>query len=241
MQVVRALECSSTTYLAEQKWMEVPWKVISKSVHDQVVDVLVEIANLVGQGFKMIHLLATEPLSVILPIVNQCWTMEGTLRRLYNDFKSSNLGPLYWSKFSTLDNPADDPELGKVFPVAFHFPNLRVAHSCMLYWTALILLFTMLSPSYHMLKALQSDMSGLPVLEERLDIVSLTCNICQSVEYCLQDEMNGLGAAVAMIPLHIVIKTLKDQRPNSRELEWSKAVAQNFVKKGIRASMFIPV
>lgn len=240
-QIIRAMECRRSTYLSDPEWMELPWKGLTKSLHDQIIDVLADIAKLVGQSYEIANLVSTKPLSIIPAIVERCWMMDAKLRRLYNNLESSNLGPLYWSKFSIQDNPIDDPELGKVFPIAFHFPNLRVAHTCMLYWTASMLIWTMLSSSYRVLDAMQFDRSRLPVLEDKFDAVSLARNICQSLEYCFQDEMNGLGPTIAMIPLHVVIKILKDYPTCSRELSWSKAVAQNVAKKGIRISKYIPM
>jgi hypothetical protein len=221
--------------------MDLPWKGLSKTLHDQIIDVLAGIARIVGQAYEMANLESAKPLSIIPATVEYCWKMDAKLRRLYKELESRNLGPLYWSKFSTQNNPVDDPELGKVFPVAFHFPNLRVAHTCMLHWMASMLLWLLLSPMHRALSAMQFDMSGLPVLEDQLDVVLLSRNICQSLEYCMQDEMQGLGAAITIIPLHVVIKVLDDYPGCSREVSWARAMAKKVADKGIRVLKHIPI
>jgi hypothetical protein len=221
--------------------MELPWKGLSKTLHDQIIDVLAGIAKIVGQAFEMASLESAEPLSIMPEIVDCCWKMDAKLRQLFKELQHRNLGPLYWSKFSVQTNPVDDLELGKVFPVAFHFPNLRIAHTCMLYWTASMILWSILSPVYQALGAVQFDMSRLPVLEKQLDVASLSRNICQSLEYCMQDEMRGLGSAITIIPLHVVIKILRDYPKCSRELSWSQAMAQKVAEKGIRVLKHIPI
>jgi hypothetical protein len=241
VQIIRAMECRRSTYLSDPEWTELPWKGLSKTVHDQIIDVLADIAKIVGQASEMASLGTLESLLVIPAIVDHCWMLDAKLRRLYKDLESRNLGPLYWSKFSIQSNPVDDPALGKVFPIAFHFPSPRVAQTCMLYWTASILLWSILSYTYQVLGVMQYDMSRLPILEDQLDVVALARNILQSLEYCLQDEMRGLGQAIALIPLHVVIKILTDYPSCSRELSWSKAVARNVGKKGIRISNYIPI
>ena len=93
-----------------------------------------------------------------LKIVDRCWKIEAELRQLFTDFENGNPGPLYWPELSTAVNPADDAKLGKVFPVAFHFPNLMTAYTCMiLYWASLILLWAVLSHVYQLLGALKVD------------------------------------------------------------------------------------
>jgi hypothetical protein len=78
-------------------------------------------------------------------MIDQCWMLDAELQRWYKDLESSSPGPLYWPHFSKQESPTDDPELGKLFPVAFHFPNLFTASTIMVYWTAQVMVWSMLS------------------------------------------------------------------------------------------------
>jgi hypothetical protein len=61
-----------------------------------------------------------------------------------------------------------------------------------------------------MTSATSLDISNLPPLEHRADWPESAANkICQSVEYCMQDEMLALGPASTVPPLMVVVESLK--------------------------------
>jgi hypothetical protein len=214
-------------------------------------------------------------LPAALKIVDRCWKIEAELRQLFTDLENRNPGPLYWPELSTAVNPADDAELGKVFPVAFHFPNLVTAFTCMIYWASLILLWAVLSHVYQLLGALkvhntatnssadagdnsshdacsredkpptpqhtttQFDMSQLLPVDPRIDVLAASRNICQSLEYCMQKEMKGLGPTITVIPLMAVIDILPNFPHCNRELAWAKALREKFNEKGLRLMKYL--
>jgi hypothetical protein len=83
-----------------------------------------------------------------LEMIDQCWKLDAKMQRWYKDLESSTPGPLYWPQFSKQESPTDDPELGKLFPVAFHFPSLFTASTIMMYWTAQVMVWSMLARAY---------------------------------------------------------------------------------------------
>jgi hypothetical protein len=206
-------------------------------------------------------------LPAALKIVDRCWKIEAELRQLFTDLENGNPGPLYWPELSTTVNPADDAELGKVFPVAFHFPNLVTAFTCMIYWASLMLLWAVLSHVYQLLGTLkvhntatdspadaggedkpptpqhstttQFDMSQLLPVDPRIDVLAASRNICQSLEYCMQKEMKGLGPTITVIPLMAVIDILPNFPHCSRELAWAIAVREKFNEKGLRLMKYL--
>jgi hypothetical protein len=188
---------------------------------------------------------------------------------------------LHWPELSTEVNPADDAERGKLFPVAFHFPNLIIAHTCMIYWAALILLWAILMHVYEVLSTLQVhiddladaegsscpvcsnadsshytsncedggkvaqrakfDVTDLPPIEPRIDVLAAIRNICQSVEYCMQEEMRGMGPAVTVIPLMAVIDVLPIFPHHVRELAWAQAAFNKVNEKGFRLMRHVEI
>jgi hypothetical protein len=251
-----------------------PWKNIPRSPFDQLLDKTAALANLFVQGFEIEGLESTSLLLAVLKIVDCCWKIEAELRQFYKDLKSAHPGPLHWPELSTDENPADDAELGKVFPVAFHFPNLMMAFTCMIYWASLILIWAIVSHMYQILGTIQIhnvvpdspaddscldcsndggskdacscedrartahmaqfEINKLPPLERRIDILAATRNICQSLEYCMQEEMKSLGPAATVIPLLAVIEVLPIFPHCSRELAWAKAAFEKVDGKGFR-------
>lgn len=97
-----------------------------------------------------------EALAARLALVDRCWALHRQLEewhRLAHGDSDSDASPQYWPQFATMHNPADDedPELGKVFPTALHFPNLRIATRYLYYWTSVSLLYSIITISYQSL------------------------------------------------------------------------------------------
>jgi hypothetical protein len=67
--------------------------------------------------------------------------MDIILQEVYDDLEKEFSSPMYWSVLATEPNTADDPIRGKVFPVAYNFPNMTVARSLMLYWACRLLVW----------------------------------------------------------------------------------------------------
>lgn len=265
--------------MADPEWTNSPWRNIPKTPLDEILDRTAALANLFVEGFDIEGLESTRLLPAALKIVDHCWKIEAELRQLFTDLENGNPGPLYWPTLSTTVNAADDEVLGKVFPVAFHFTNLRTAATCMIYWASLILLWAVLSHVYQLLGALKIhnttttatdspadacclgdnsghdtcscedkpptpqttpfDMNQLLPVEPRVDVLAASRNICQSLEYCMQEEMKGLGPTVTVIPLMAVIDILPNFPHCSRELAWAKALSEEFSEKGLRLMKYL--
>ncbi len=276
LQINQAVKTQRSTYLSDPEWMELPWKGRVKTPIDQLVDISAGLARILVQGFEIQDLESIVIFHAAMGLIGRCREMELKLRDFYADFDKGNRGRLYWSKFTTADNSADDVKLGKVFPVAFHFPNIRVAHTCMIYWTTMILLWATLSHLYRVLATTelpnevlhgladncsqnfadaessnaacgedvqlysnQPDFNQLLPLEPRLDVVTAMRNICQSIEYCMQDEMKSIGPQATVIPLMAVIDTLPALPHHGRELAWARAAFEKVKEKGFHLLRYL--
>ena len=157
VQINQVIKSKQPSYLAEPDWIQLPWKSRPKTLFDQLLDQIAILADLFIQGCQIEGLESSILLPAILGIIKRCWQIEAELRRVYDALESECQGPLYWPTFSTDDNPADDAVDGKVFPVAFHFPNLFLAFTCMVYWASLILVASILSHMHELLGTLQTQ------------------------------------------------------------------------------------
>jgi hypothetical protein len=274
LQIYQVIKSHQTTYLADSGWTELPWKSTPKTPFDQLLDKTAELANLFAQAFAIEGLESPSLLLAARKVVDRCWKIDSELRRVYQEFESGSPGPLHWPELSTEVSPADDAELGKLFPVAFHFPNLIIALTCMIYWAALILLWAVLMHVYEVLSTLRVhiddlgdaegsscpvcsnadsshhtsncedgvkvaqrakfDVTDLPPIEPRIDVLAAIRNICQSVEYCMQEEMRCMGPVVTVIPLMAVMDVLPIFPHHVRELAWAKAAFKKVNEKGFR-------
>ncbi|EXJ92948.1 hypothetical protein A1O3_01504 [Capronia epimyces CBS 606.96] len=67
-----------------------------------------------------------------------------------------------------------------------------------------------------------------------IDPIAPARNVFQSVEYCLHEQMLGLGPAVAVAPIMIVLETLHDRSDFQRERQWAQAVLDYVASRGAR-------
>lgn len=123
--------------------MEIPWSNQPKSPLDRLTDYIAQAPGIFGTTDKFDQMEPVDILSTALSIIDRCWKMDAELQDFYLHLDNSIPGPMYWPELSTLTNPADliNEEKGKVFPVAFHFFNLRMATILMLYWANLCMMY----------------------------------------------------------------------------------------------------
>jgi len=78
------------------------------------------------------------------------------------------------------------------------------------------------------------DGSLLPPLGFRADFAEPARNICQSAEYCLQEETLDTGPLILAAPLSIVVQILREYPQYSREVAWASAVFQKVAQRSLR-------
>ena len=69
-------------------------------------------------------------------------------------------------------------------------------------------------------------MSKLKPLGHRDDFLAPGRNVCQSVEYCLQEKMLDMGPGAIAAPLGIVLDTIRPYPHAQRELAWGRVVLE---------------
>lgn len=253
-QVIQGIKQRKKTFLAEPEWRDIPWSLKSdgKLPFDRLVDILlVDVPNSFAQCQALRDMV--DPRQVLSKgIENICedQRIEGCLDEWFDSFKTTVPGELYHMELSKIDTVVDNPEVGKLFPVAFHFPAFIVGQNLVYYWAALasvqahqyfthaILsqLVTMLESSgrgsfsctcdnttegpAHCLQHFTVEL--LPSLNHRTEWPYVSAyKICQSVEYFLQDKMRGFAPA-SMLPSLAMVKGLWKRAPGcwDREIAW---------------------
>ena len=262
--MLEALKNHQSTYLSESTWTQKPWSNRPKAAFDRVFDYFLLAPELFRKGDQLGKIDVWSSLRETISIINDCMTADLALEHLLEEITNESTNPLFWSELSQKSNEVDDDSKdGKVFPVAFHFPDLRTANTLMYYWSTLLMMWSGLCQLHQHLANLEShgiDLETLnamdsqlltnhqpldqptaelgeaqseskpysiPPLAHRVDFASIAWNICQSVEYCMQDEMRDFGPQCAAVPLQIVVDTMKQILAHSRQLQW----AESWVKK----------
>lgn len=195
----------------------------------------------------------TADMPAIFALLDRCWEMEASLQTFYHDIEEAVEGPLYWSKLATLTLPPDEVDGKKLFPVAFYFDGLPTAFTTMMYWLNQLLLWRTIMEIYgrvlkcgHAPTQLEDPtdrqlpyVARLRPLEHRKDLVSLAKNICQTVEFCLQEDKRSQGPGALMVPLLSATITFKYSPGCGRELEWARAAMTEVSERGWRITTFL--
>lgn len=258
--ILQALDRHQSTYLATPDWLSKPWSTHPKSRLDQVFDFCSLAPEIFQHADKIDGLSPHDALHKMIHLVDRCWKIDAALGQFYTELESNALGPLYWHKLARENNLPEDVEAGKVFPVAFHFPNLYIATTMMYYWSTLLMLRAGLCGLYQAIASVglncreidcgcvscndkvpangfhihRFKMSQLLPLGQCLEFPSIAWNICQSVEYCMQETMLSLGPTAVSAPLAIVIDTMKVLPGYDREVSWAKAAVARVTERGLR-------
>jgi hypothetical protein len=250
--------------------MNSPFKHHPKTQFQKFLDIMALLPNIIGDGYSMlqrpIETLTVDPSALfigVLELTERCWSLDAKLQVFYKDMERDNLGPLHWPELAAgLVSTEDETNLGKVFPVAFQFQNLRLAHLCMLYWASSAILWSGMSFTYRLIAGFQAmamaastsisvdaasssnniinnplqdfDITRLPPLEHRANVASLARNICQSLEYCLSTGQHGLGKTMSALPIKVAIETFHDADGCERELAWATKAMEIISGDGAR-------
>jgi hypothetical protein len=177
----------------------------------------------------------------LIGLLQLCSSIDGLLLAWNKDLKKHDRSPLYWAVPSVAESPADDPVLGRVFPLAFHFPSLKIAQLLLLYWSMLILLYCTIqdiqerftkhvtggSTTQHSFGLQGGDRSEVysgPSCPSKELITHLANNIVQSLEYCYRTKNGTLGHQITIFPLWVARSFYESQSDRSRELAWCSAL-----------------
>jgi hypothetical protein len=176
-------------------------------------------------------------------IIARLLVVDTGLRALYENFEKCASGLLYWPEFSTLESRLDDAQLGKVFPISFHFPVFVVAQLVATYWATMMAVHHLLMWTYHNLSRFESsttkttDSVSTSNANGRHSAVSsavrarehskiwkiMVWNICQSVEYFSKDSMGFSGQILMFTHLSGCkgcLESVPDSEDWSREIAW---------------------
>ncbi len=243
MKIIGSLLQNRESFLSRPDWMQRPWKIFPKSPVDELIDPLFHLLPVFRQFDEIIggtsQALRQRGLR---DIIAKSLEVESTIRTVYANFEKSVSGPLYWSQLSSLESRLDDTTLGRVFPISLHFPAFLVAEVMTTYWSSMMTVHKLLMHSHEILASIERctssthDVNGLPQQSDGVgqaassELASrvhgdawrvMARNLCQSVEFFLQDKMGGL-ASLSMLLLLRGCKSCfeTDVREWSREIGW---------------------
>jgi hypothetical protein len=235
---VEAFRTRRTSILAGLEWQRCANEPESHDLYCHLLDLMIQLPSIMEELDMLamsINKAAERP--ALIRLLQLCSSLNGQLLAWNKKLENQVQGQLYWMVPSVASSPADDPILGRVFPLVFQFPSLRTAQLLLLYWSLLVLLFRTIQDIQKRLNmqatsetALQTNFA--PTYTDRRELCNeqicpsndqiavLANNISQSFEYCYRTKHGTLGLQTTVFPLWVVRNFYESQSDRSRELVW---------------------
>lgn len=173
----------------------------------------------------------------LIRLLQSCLSLNEQLLAWNEKLTHQVHGQLYWIVPSVACSPADDPVLGRIFPLAFQFPSLGIAQLLLMYWSMLVLLYRTIQDIQERLeKQVTSDTSVQQSIGQRdrdrselssdyghpsnEQISLLANNISQSFEYCYRTKSGTHGLQSTIFPRWVAQSFYESQSDRGRELAW---------------------
>jgi len=242
--MIKTLYDRRDIFLSRPEWRSTPWKSIEKAPYDAIVDVIYDVFAVLQKFDETCS--KEDPLKRrdgLYEIITTCLDLENQLKRVYDKFDNSVPGPLYWPQLSKLESNLDDDISGKVFPISFYFSTFFVAQVVLGYWSAMTTVHHQLMCTYQKLAEIElpSTHGGSNDAARAIDVrfsihlaadradeharlsEDMARNLCQSVEYSLQDRMGGLGPLAVLTHLSGCLDYLLNRQERfQREAKWMR-------------------
>ena len=168
---------------------------------------------------------------------------QGRLEGWLGDVQAQYDGPLYWFEPSELYAQLPESSLERIFPQRIRFIDLSIAHLQLLYWTAQLLLRSVLFFSCQVLMKGNVDTDLVINFATEVDAIDssvchdLACKLAQSVE-CLMDPDAGLvGAQILGFPISVARGCLLLLK--SRDIVWFNVIFRRLLVLDVRLEGFL--
>jgi hypothetical protein len=228
------LATRKSTYLAQQDWLTVPWKIHPKSDLDRLLDIMAQIASLIEEAARL-NTTTTAfdiPQAQRIGLLQQGWEFHSQLENWYQGLLRKQAGPLYYERPSSTRFLS---KLASVFPKALHFPNFEIARLHLSYWTILLLLHSSIltmpfsspsdvNPNSGLVAAVDNECTHAQQLE-------LARMIAQSMEYLLSEDMHILGPQKVFFALRAAMHVFTSME-KVEEMGWCKEIFEELDRRG---------
>ncbi|EXJ75533.1 uncharacterized protein A1O5_00039 [Cladophialophora psammophila CBS 110553] len=261
--ILYSLDLCQPSFLGERLWQEVPWQRRPKTPYDRIYDFLTCAPELLRQGEMLEHMDPQNKLHLARDMIWKCWKLDAELQSVYDCMEKNHDGPLYWPELARDESLDPGPKNGLLFPVAFHYPNLSIANTVIIYWGVQAILWQGLWHLYGVMAELPMKFAGardfaqgdvdddtrpltnavsnvfhFPPLEHRADFAAPCRNILQSVEYALQGDMFDQGPKCVAAPLRMALETLLPYPKYKREVAWAERALGKVQERSLRLLIY---
>jgi hypothetical protein len=219
-QIIQAIGLRKASPMSEEIWVSSPWHELTRGPTHEVLDLMVHIPSVMEDADVL-----RQPSDVFVTVEKatalaaKCRQLATELERWHEIQEKNSAGPRSWEEPSILQSRSSGmfpDERG--FPIKHRlcFSDLTVAHSEMLYWTSLLLLYSTHSMACRWLKeTLGTVYDVLPSADDAfshpqhvsLQPASRSCalNIGKSLEFFIRPEMGGAIIGLIAFPMSVAM------------------------------------
>ena len=258
--MIQDLQGRKASAFTSPEWQSAPWRKHKKGLDQLLYDIGAELATILADADRLKLTRSNRAFSTErMKLVEDCQKLEDKLEAWYDQLSQEIPSPHYWAEFSNMQNPIDDREGRKIFPIAFRYANIYIAKILIDYWALSILLSSTSLLAYQSLtaemkphgpehpaddqharaKAVVPRGHAIPaprISQRPGSIKTMADSIAQSMEYCLLKDMGTLGPQWALFGLRVAMQTYRYSSRNV-ELRWSKAIHDRICdEKGVKLS-----
>ncbi|ETS73394.1 hypothetical protein PFICI_14999 [Pestalotiopsis fici W106-1] len=260
--VFQGLVRRSASFLIEPSWIQNPWG-SEKSHFDLLLDIVLELPVLFVQSDAIAKIACPqERLKKFLETIHKGQRMESLLTTWLARFEPSVNGPLYYPELKFTENASGGYRLSSIvfqFPaffvaqnVVYYWLGLLIvhAHLCFMYNGLERLMDALASvmdtyactcdstsenePGGPAACVRHFNLKMLPPLAHRRNWGKTTAyNICQSIDYFLQEDLRDFGTTT-VIPALAIVKTYWGLWPGdwTREISWAQHMLKDIMARG---------
>ncbi|KAH8885990.1 hypothetical protein GQ53DRAFT_845123 [Thozetella sp. PMI_491] len=161
--VFRGFQIRSASFLANKDWLDLPWALMPKDYHDQLIDIMLRLPKVMTQlSVSPI----TSPRDIIGPTVKRvqaCWQFDNELTDWLERVVASTAGPLFWPEPNRdIEKSSPSVDTNNLPPAPYNFPNFISAQTLLFYWISRIIVAFELGLAYRLLQSIPIPASTPP-------------------------------------------------------------------------------
>lgn len=250
--ITHALAHRRRSFLADYKWLTIPWEGIEKSDKDLLLDYLVQLPSLLEQ----VDMARAECIPHLLQLrldtlLKGCQNLERHFKEWYENMKDHLGGLSYYIEQPTLTGSTME---ASDF-ISYNFPDADIAHVMTLYWTGLHILYSIFEACYCIAEDLSPAVSDN--MHEYFDssrhvnpfrkdsntkaamemMSSAAIHLARSIPYFLQPDMNDFGPRIITFPLAMAI--FFPNKLAGGQSAWWTAILQRLEDRGMSIAGFL--
>ena len=249
LQIDDSIGRRKSTFLADPRWRPPLSANPQAALYDVLLNLASELPYLLEHSDSLQQLsIPHEVQAAGTNLLHLSYILERNLQEWYALLEKQISEPLLWAESTSSPNTPFGDGSSSIFPTAFHFANLSVALVHLRYWSTLILIYQSILQIDEKLESALTGQRSFTLLKDESRLLSMTAQhsnrklkdqidklsryICESIGYCHQEEMGGLGTSSTLSALWVAHQVFRNRA--GPESAWCIGVLVGMGKSGLR-------